>query len=113
MTPEQRLNASIALEPVDRIACSLFVQGYAARFAGVTQARFFNDVDLAMQCLDQMKAAYPLWDVIRSSYADLGYSPSLRNRWFQKVPCRARNCPRTLPTKFMRKRSLPRKSCGP
>jgi len=85
MTPEERLNASIALQPVDRVCCSLFVQGYGARFAGVTQARFFNDVDLAMQCFDRMKETYPLWDVIRSSYTDLGYSPLLRNRWFQKV----------------------------
>jgi len=97
MTPEQRLHASIALEPVDRVACSLFVQGYGAKFAGVTQAKFFNDVDLAMRCLDKMKAAYPLWDVIRSSYADLGYSPSLRNRWFQKVALPGEELPEDTP----------------
>ena len=97
MTPEERLSASIALQPVDRVACSLFVSGYGAKFAGITQARFFNDVDLAMQCLDRMKAAFPQWDVIRSSYADLGYSPLLRNRWFQKVALPGEELPEDAP----------------
>lgn len=85
MTPEERLQAVVALQPVDRVPCSLFAQGYAAAFAGITQARFFNDFDLALQCMERLKAAYPAWDIFRSSYVDLGYSPMLRNRWFQKV----------------------------
>jgi uroporphyrinogen decarboxylase len=85
MTAEERFKASVELQPVDRVMCAPFVQGYAASFCGVTQARYYNDFDLAMGCLDRVKAAYPVWDGIRSSYTDLGYSPLLRNRWFQKV----------------------------
>ncbi len=85
MAPEERFTASVSLQPVDRVMCAPFVQGYAASFCGVTQAKYYNDFDLAMDCLDRLKAAYPVWDAIRSSYTDLGYSPLLRNRWFQKV----------------------------
>ncbi len=85
MTPEQRLQATIALQPVDRIVCAPMIYSYAARFAGVTQARFINDFDLVLQCMDKLKAAYPVWDCNRSSFSGLGYGPTLRNRWFQKV----------------------------
>ncbi len=97
MTPEQRLQATIELKPVDRIVCSLFVFGYAARFAGVTQAQFLNDWDLAQQCMDKLKAAYPIWDCIRSAFADMGYGPILRNRWFQKVALPGEELPEDSP----------------
>jgi uroporphyrinogen decarboxylase len=101
MTPEERLRASIALQPVDRVSCALFVQGYAAKFAGITQAKFYNDFDLAQRCMDQLKAAFPIWDVLRSSYVDLGYSPSLRNRWFQKVALPGEELPEDLPYQIL------------
>ena len=85
MNPEERFRASVSLQPVDRVMCAPFIQGYAASFCGVTQAKYYNDMDLALDCLDRLKTAYPVWDGFRSSYADLGYSPLLRNRWFQKV----------------------------
>lgn len=85
MTAEERLRATLEFKPVDRIMCGPFVSGYAASFAGVTQARFINDFKLAQQCMDKLKAAYPVWDLYRSSFADLGYGPTLRQRWFQKV----------------------------
>jgi len=85
MTAEERLRATLEFKPVDRIVCGPFVSGYAASFAGVTQARFINDFKLAQQCMDKLKAAYPVWDLYRSSFADLGYGPTLRQRWFQKV----------------------------
>jgi hypothetical protein len=97
MTPEERLQAAIALQPVDRVPCALFPQGYAAAFAGVTQARFYNDFDLALGCMKKLKAAYPAWDIFRSSYVDLGYSPSLRNRWFQKVALPGEELPEDAP----------------
>jgi len=85
MTAEDRLRATLEFKPVDRIVCGPFVSGYAASFAGITQARFINDFKLAQQCMDKLKAAYPVWDLYRSSFADLGYGPTLRQRWFQKV----------------------------
>jgi uroporphyrinogen decarboxylase len=101
MTPEERLRASIALQPVDRVACALFAQGYAASFAGVTQARFYNDFDLAQRCMDQLKATFPAWDAFRSSYVDLGYSPLLRNRWFQKVALPGEELPEDSPYQIL------------
>ena len=97
MTPEARLQAAIALQPVDRVPCSLFAHGYAAAFAGLTQARFYGDFDLAMRSFDQLRAAYPAWDIFRSSYVDLGYSPMLRNRWFQKVAIPGQELPDNVP----------------
>lgn len=101
MTPEERLSASIALQPVDRVVLSPFVYGYAASFAGVTQARFINDFELAERCMDKLKATYPSWDVIRSSFADLGYGPTLRNRWFQKVALPGDELPEDTPYQIL------------
>jgi hypothetical protein len=97
MTAEERLRATIGFQPTDRVPLAVFVYSYAAAFAGVTQARFSNDFDLAQQCMDKVKAAYPSWDVMRSSYADLGYGPTLRNRWFQKVALPGDELPENSP----------------
>jgi len=97
MSPEERLHATIAFQPTDRVPCAPFVYGYAAAFAGVTQAAFINDFDVAQRCNDKLKAAYPNWDVMRSSFADLGYGPTLRNRWFQKVALPGEELPENTP----------------
>ncbi len=97
MTAEERLRATIAFQPTDRVPFAPFVYGYAAAFAGVTQARFINDFDLAQRCMDKLKEAYPSWDVIRSAFADLGYGPTLRNRWFQKVALPGDELPEDMP----------------
>jgi uroporphyrinogen decarboxylase len=97
MTPEERLEASIALQPVDRIACAPFVLGYAARFAGVTQKTFYHDFDLAMRCFDQVRAAYPVWDSNRCNFGAMAYAPILRNTWFQKVAIPGEELPEDAP----------------
>ncbi len=101
MTPEERLQATIAFKPVDRVVCGPFVYGYAARFAGVTQKQFINDFDLAQRCMDKLKATYPCWDLIRSAFADLGYGPTLRNRWFQKVALPGDELPEDTPYQIL------------
>lgn len=101
MTPEDRFMASVSLQPVDRVMCAPFVQGYAASFCGTTQAKYYNDMDLALDCLDRLKAAYPVWDGFRSSYPDLGYSPLLRNRWFQKVNLPGEELPEDSPYQIL------------
>ena len=101
MTSEERLQATIAFKPVDRLVCGPFVYGYAAGFAGITQARFINDFDLAQQCMDKLKAAYPIWDLYRSSFADLGYGPTLRQRWFQKVALPGDELPEDTPYQIL------------
>jgi hypothetical protein len=101
MTPEERLQATIAFKPVDRLVCGPFVYGYAASFAGVTQRQFINDFDLAQRCMDKVKAAYPVWDLYRSSFADLGYGPTLRNRWFQKVALPGEELPEDTPYQIL------------
>ncbi|WP_005034140.1 uroporphyrinogen decarboxylase family protein [Holophaga foetida] len=85
MPPTERLEATIALRPVDRIVCAPFINGYAASYAHISQIQFLNDFDLGLHCLDRLKAAYPGWDCNRGSYSFLGYGPLLKNRWFQKV----------------------------
>jgi len=85
MSPQARLDASIALQPVDRIVCAPFINGYAGSFAGVTQVQFLNDFQLGLDCLAKLKAAYPGWDCNRGTYSLLGYGPLLKNNWLQKV----------------------------
>ncbi len=101
MSPAQRLQATIAFQPVDRIVCGPFIHGYAAAFGGITQERFINDFDMALKCMDKVKAAYPVWDLYRSSYADLGYGPSLRQRWFQKVALPGDELPEDTPYQIL------------
>ncbi len=101
MTSEERLQSTIAFKPVDRLVCGPFVFGYAASFAGITQARFINDFDLAQRCMDKLKAANPIWDLYRSSFADLGYGPTLRQRWFQKVALPGDELPEDTPYQIL------------
>ena len=101
MTAEERLQATLQFKPVDRIVCGPFVFGYAASFAGVTQARFINDWDLAQRCWDKLKAAYPVWDLHRSVFAHLGYGPTLRQCFIQKVALPGEELPEDSPYQIL------------
>ena len=101
MTAEERLQATLQFKPVDRIVCGPFVFGYAASFAGVTQARFINDWDLAQRCMDKLKAAYPVWDLCRSVFADMGYGPTLRQCFIQKVALPGEELPEDSPYQIL------------
>lgn len=73
MTAEERLQASIELKPVDRVACSPWISEYAGRFAGITNKEFFADWDKKMAALKKVKEAYPMWDINREGSAALTY----------------------------------------
>ncbi|MBP1628136.1 MAG: hemE 9 [Holophagaceae bacterium] len=62
MTPEQRIQATLALQPVDRIVCAPWVTSYAAQFAGITNKEFMWNWKSAMAAYDKLAVAYPQWD---------------------------------------------------
>ncbi|HEY3423627.1 MAG TPA: uroporphyrinogen decarboxylase family protein [Negativicutes bacterium] len=62
MTPEERLVATIKLEPTDRIVCAPQTGQYAGQFAGITNKEFVWEWDKAMAAMEKLVAAYPMWD---------------------------------------------------
>lgn len=62
MTAEKRLIATINLEPVDRVCCSVIIDQYAGQFAGVTNKEFLTDWDKAMAAVDKLHQTFPIWD---------------------------------------------------
>ena len=59
LTPEARLKATLALQPVDRIVCAPWIVSYASQFAGVSNKDFMWNWKTAMACYDKLAAAYP------------------------------------------------------
>lgn len=86
MTAEERLQASIELKPVDRVACSPWISEYAGRFAGITNKEFFSDWDKKMAALDKMKEAYPMWDINREASSGLTYETRALWPMAAKIP---------------------------
>ncbi|HEY3423616.1 MAG TPA: uroporphyrinogen decarboxylase family protein [Negativicutes bacterium] len=74
MTPEERLVATINLEPVDRVCCAPMIGQYAGQFAGITNREFVWDWDKAMAAVDRLKEAYPIWDC-NGCLIELRYGP--------------------------------------
>ncbi|WP_005037719.1 uroporphyrinogen decarboxylase family protein [Holophaga foetida] len=72
MTPEARLLATLASQPVDRIVCAPWVTTYASQFAGVTTKDFMWNWDTAMECYDKLAAAYPQWDCYAGMHFQYG-----------------------------------------
>jgi uroporphyrinogen decarboxylase len=62
MTAEERIVASINLQPVDRVCCAPLIEQYAGQFAGITNREFLWDWDKCMAAIDKVKEAYPIWD---------------------------------------------------
>ncbi|MBN2039410.1 MAG: uroporphyrinogen-III decarboxylase [Spirochaetes bacterium] len=69
LSPEERLNAAIQFEKVDRIPCAPLIDNYAARFANITHSEFFFNSKNAFNALASIKERYPVWDIRRSSYS--------------------------------------------
>jgi uroporphyrinogen decarboxylase len=84
MTPEERLQASIGLKPIDRVCCAPFISSYAGQFAGITNSEFVHDWDKAMSCIDKLKAAYPVWDCYRGVHVTFGDANLMKNTGFTK-----------------------------
>jgi len=62
MTPEERIQAAINLEPVDRVVCAPMIDQYAGQFAGILNKDFMHDWEKCMGAIDKVKEAYPIWD---------------------------------------------------
>nr|WP_320130921.1 uroporphyrinogen decarboxylase family protein [uncultured Holophaga sp.] len=62
MTPEARIQATIDLQPVDRVVCAPMIDQYAGQFAGITNKVFMHDWEQCMAAIDKVKEAYPIWD---------------------------------------------------
>ncbi|MBP1763666.1 MAG: hemE 9 [Firmicutes bacterium] len=62
MTAEERIVATINLQPVDRVVCAPLIEQYAGQFAGITNKEFNWDWDKCMAAIDKVHTAYPVWD---------------------------------------------------
>lgn len=62
MTAEERIVATINLEPVDRVVCAPLIEQYAGQFAGITNKEFNWEWDKCLAAIDKVKEAYPIWD---------------------------------------------------
>jgi hypothetical protein len=62
MTAEERITATINLEPVDRVVCAPMIDQYAGQFAGMTNKEFMWDWEKTMEAIDKVHEAYPVWD---------------------------------------------------
>ncbi len=62
MTAEERIVASINLEPVDRVVCAPLIEQYAGQFVGITNKEFNWDWNKCLAAIDKVKEAYPIWD---------------------------------------------------
>lgn len=62
MTAEERIVATINLEPVDRIVCAPIIEQYAGQFAGMTNKEFMWNWDKAQDAIQKVWEAFPVWD---------------------------------------------------
>ncbi len=62
MTAEERIVATINLEPVDRVVCAPIIEQYAGQFAGMTNKEFMWNWDKAQEAMQKVWEAFPVWD---------------------------------------------------
>ena len=76
MTAEERIVASINLQPVDRVVCAPIIEQYAGQFAGLTNKEFMWDWDKSQEAINKVWEAYPMWDsnayMMHGRYAPVG-----------------------------------------
>jgi Uroporphyrinogen-III decarboxylase len=76
MTAEERIVASINLQPVDRVVCAPIIEQYAGQFAGITNKEYMWDWEKAMAATQKVWEAFPVWDsnayMIHGRYAPVG-----------------------------------------
>ena len=63
MKPEERVDAAIALRPVDRVPVVPMMDFYCARQKGVEFAKFVTDGDLGRDLLEDIFLEYGGWDM--------------------------------------------------
>ena len=62
MTAEQRLVASIALQPVDRVVCAPIIEQYAGQYVGMTNREFMWDWEKSQAAIQRVWEDFPIWD---------------------------------------------------
>ncbi len=62
MTPSERIDAAIALQPVDRVPVIPMMDFFCARYKGVPLATFIQDGDLGRDLLEQVFEEFGGWD---------------------------------------------------
>ncbi|WP_425059942.1 Uroporphyrinogen decarboxylase [Sporomusa carbonis] len=62
MTAEERIVATINLEPVDRVVCAPIIEQYAGQFVGMTNKEFLWNWDKAQEAMQKVWEAFPVWD---------------------------------------------------
>ncbi|MBP1628569.1 MAG: hemE 1 [Holophagaceae bacterium] len=76
MTAEERLLASIALQPVDRVVCAPIIEQYAGQFAGMSNRDFMWDWEKSQAAIHKVWEAFPVWDcnaiMLHGRYAPVG-----------------------------------------
>lgn len=76
MTAEERIVASINLQPVDRVVCAPIIEQFAGQFAGITNKEFMWDWDKAQAAIHKVWEAFPVWDsnayMLYGRYAPVG-----------------------------------------
>ncbi len=63
MKPEERVDAAIALQPIDRVPVVPMMDFFCARQKGVELANFITDGDLGRDLLEQIFFEYGGWDM--------------------------------------------------
>ena len=76
MTAEERIVATINLQPVDRVVCAPIIEQYAGQFASITNKEYMWDWEKAMQATEKVWEAFPVWDsnayMLHGRYAPVG-----------------------------------------
>jgi hypothetical protein len=76
MTAEERIVATINLQPVDRVVCAPIIEQYAGQFAGITNKEYMWDWEKAMDSTEKVWQAFPMWDsnayMLHGRYAPVG-----------------------------------------
>ncbi|WP_094604266.1 Uroporphyrinogen decarboxylase [Sporomusa silvacetica DSM 10669] len=63
MTAEERLMATINLQPVDRIVCAPETGNYAGQYAGITNKEFVWEFETkGLAAIEKLATDYPMWD---------------------------------------------------
>ncbi|MDF2876886.1 MAG: hemE 8 [Sporomusa sp.] len=63
MTAEERLVATINLEPVDRVVCAPETGNYAGQYVGITNKEFVWEFETkGLAAIEKLANDYPMWD---------------------------------------------------
>jgi hypothetical protein len=88
MTPFERIDAAIALQPVDRVPVVPMMDFFCARQKGVPLAKFINNGDMGRDLIEQIFHEYGGWDATFFGTALNEFAFSLTLLMRMKIPGR-------------------------